>query len=714
MKEINYFFGANGTGKTTISRVIADCMQFPDCSITWAKGLPLKTLVYNRDFVDLNFKSVLKGIFTLGEQEIDTLAKIESAKGEIEKLKSDITGLTITLRGDNGKIGKKQELAELEEKYKERFWKTKKRYEDTLAGKHSGEGIRGFLDAQIKFLNKVLAESESNTSDLLPLAELESKAETVFSNKLTQVGSMVDIQPQRILSLEQEQILEKRVIGKEDVNISAIIKKLDNSDWVRQGLPYYQVNDDVCPFCQQKVGESFSEQLKEYFDETFQQDRASINALATDYLTESKRMQQQLETIINLHSPFMDKERLETVKKLLDSTVAVNIQRFEKKKEEPSLAIKLDSLKKPLDTISELIVTTNEKIIAHNAVVNNITHEKTVLTKQIWRFIVEELKNDIDDYKNGKNSFVKVIENLETQLKEKNDELIIKERELKTLESQNVGILATTISINGLLGSFGFNSFRLAEGDDGKTYKLVRPDGSDAQDTLSEGERNFVTFLYFYHLLKGSQTESGMSDNKVVVFDDPVSSLDSDVLFIVSSLIRKLFEDIRQNQGTIKQMFVLTHNAYFYKEIAYNPKRDKKKALKDVTFWMVRKNDKNTFVERRESNPIKTTYELLWEEVRTEPRNNATIRNTIRRILENYFKMVGGISLDSLYEEFDGDSKIQCKTLCSWIHDGSHSAFNDEHYIEDNTTVERYLEIFKQIFEKSKHIAHYDMMMKQP
>jgi len=84
----------------------------------------------------------------------------------------------------------------------------------------------------------------------------------------------------------------------------------------------------------------------------------------------------------------------------------------------------------------------------------------------------------------------------------------------------------------------------------------------------------------------------------------------------------------------------------------------------------------------------------------------------MRRILENYFKLLGNIPLDDLYKEFDGEDKVMCKALCSWINDGSHSAFDDDFYTPlDEATVTKYLEIFRQIFEKSKHISHYNMMM---
>ncbi len=37
-------------------------------------------------------------------------------------------------------------------------------------------------------------------------------------------------------------------------------------------------------------------------------------------------------------------------------------------------------------------------------------------------------------------------------------------------------------------------------------YKIIRPGGMDAKETLSEGEYNFISFLYFYHLVYGATT----------------------------------------------------------------------------------------------------------------------------------------------------------------------------------------------------------------
>jgi len=710
LKKFNYFFGANGTGKTTISRLIDKPANFSSCGIVWANEIELETRVYNRDFVERVFKQQIPGIFTLGEQEVDTLAKIASINNDIEKLNIDIKERTITLQGTDGKGGKKQELSQLETDYAEYFWTSKKDHEDKLSG-----GFRGYMGSKKDFKEKVLHEGTTNSEDLRPLEYLETKAAAVYSDTLTQVPSIPAILPEKLLSLERAPILSKRVIGKENVDIAAIIKKLNNSDWVRQGLPYFKANEGVCPFCQQKTDEVFSKSLSEYFDEAFEQDNASINALVADYTAESRRIQQQVQAVLDLQSEFVDNKKLENEMKLLDSRIVTNIHRLDQKTKEASQVINLESLKNVLDTIVAEIATANDKIQAHNAIEHNLTKERARLTAQIWKFIIEELKNYIATYNTQKFNLAKAIANLEMQLKTKHSERDEKGKYLRELEKQAAASIQPTIDgINGLLLSFGFTSFKLARGDDGKTYKLVRNDGSDALDTLSEGERNFITFLYFYYLLKGSLTETGMSVAKIVVFDDPVSSLDSDVMFIVSSLIRNLCKDVRQNKGTIKQIFVFTHNIYFHKEVTFNAKRDKDKLLNEKTFWLIRKRGVNSTIERQKSNPIRTSYQLLWDEVRTEPRNNMTIQNTLRRILESYFKLLGDIPLDELYEEFEGDDLIRCRELCSWINDGSHSGgvLSDEYYsMPDDATVDKYLKVFKAIFDQREHTAHYNMMM---
>ncbi|MCU0713599.1 MAG: AAA family ATPase [Pirellula sp.] len=116
LSQFNFLFGSNGTGKTTISRVIADESKFPTCIVTWKAGTKLQPMVYNHDFIERNFNqsTELKGVFTLGEKQVDTLTRIATLKGELNALTSKIETLTQNLQGADGNGGKKGELATLE------------------------------------------------------------------------------------------------------------------------------------------------------------------------------------------------------------------------------------------------------------------------------------------------------------------------------------------------------------------------------------------------------------------------------------------------------------------------------------------------------------------------------------------------------------------------------------------------------------------------
>ena len=85
---VNFFFGNNGAGKSTIAKAILS-----GAGVTYAPGrtsadyLPL---VYNQDFIDAHFRSYrnLKGVFTLNAKNADVQQKIDEKveeRGKIQK-----------------------------------------------------------------------------------------------------------------------------------------------------------------------------------------------------------------------------------------------------------------------------------------------------------------------------------------------------------------------------------------------------------------------------------------------------------------------------------------------------------------------------------------------------------------------------------------------------------------------------------------------------
>ncbi|MDZ4840083.1 MAG: AAA family ATPase [Bacteroidota bacterium] len=88
------------------------------------------------------------------------------------------------------------------------------------------------------------------------------------------------------------------------------------------------------------------------------------------------------------------------------------------------------------------------------------------------------------------------------------------------------------------------------------------------------------------------------------------------------------------------------------------------------------------------------------------------IQNILRRIIENYFKLSGKYVNDDLIVKFETKEQQDiCRSLTSWINDGSH-CINHDLYIEfQDRTIETYKNIFRDIFILTGHERHYKMMV---
>ncbi len=91
LKKINFVYGANGSGKTTISNLIANSgnEDYQECTVNWQHGMPLKTLVYNKQFRDHNFgRGKIEGVFTLGQATKVDIERIKQKQEELSELKT--------------------------------------------------------------------------------------------------------------------------------------------------------------------------------------------------------------------------------------------------------------------------------------------------------------------------------------------------------------------------------------------------------------------------------------------------------------------------------------------------------------------------------------------------------------------------------------------------------------------------------------------------
>ena len=128
LKKVNFIYGANGCGKTTISNYLHNNSEdkFQNCTTNWKNTQELKTLVYNKDFRERNFgKGKIGGVFTLGEATTEQIATINEKVEELKIIKADGVKKRETL---NTQIQKKETL---ENNFKETSWtKIYKKYDN--------------------------------------------------------------------------------------------------------------------------------------------------------------------------------------------------------------------------------------------------------------------------------------------------------------------------------------------------------------------------------------------------------------------------------------------------------------------------------------------------------------------------------------------------------------------------------------------------------
>lgn len=217
-KEINYFFGSNGVGKSSLGKVISNVSSYPSCEIYWASS-PVDIKIYNKQFVKDSFSqsNQIKGIFTLGKDLTDTQNFIEETNKKIGDLNTKIEGLEKSKSQQSEKLTKK--VTEMQDK----AWSLKRKFEDDFK-----PAFVGFMSSGESFFNKCLAE-QSNTSNLLSEKDIKEKCNRVFNDDLKSFDPILDFTFEELETKEYSDILKTKIIGKEDIEIAKLIQKLDFS-----------------------------------------------------------------------------------------------------------------------------------------------------------------------------------------------------------------------------------------------------------------------------------------------------------------------------------------------------------------------------------------------------------------------------------------------------------------------------------------------------
>lgn len=383
----------------------------------------------------------------------------------------------------------------------------------------------------------------------------------------------------------------------------------------------------------------------------------------------------------------------------------------------------------------ELIDELNTSIEDNNRNFNNLAKNQKAFEKKVWIYIAQMCKHDVEKFNMKEYKYTNLFELISKRKMLFDENIRLSKEKIEELRKDTISTDEAVEKINIILKNSGFNGFEIKEKSKTENniseYCLKRHSGEDENifKSLSEGEKNFIAFLYFYQLCLGADSIDKSEKKKIIVIDDPVSSLDSQVLFIVNSLIqhltarkgkskpdKKLFKNIY-----LEQIFILTHNIYFFKEVSF----DNQKTCIDRQFYTIKKVNNISTIEIT-TKPILNDYSLLWDSLHKiketlvtnthDKTHNISIANLMRRILESYVNFTGlGASVWNSIKEFDPADPINiiCSSLISELQDGSHKAspLDDLYFTRImNEEPKKLFDVFEIIFNGIGK-EHYSIMM---
>ena len=258
LKKVNFFFGNNGSGKSTIAKYLYDVSldnpsetNFPQCSQNGFNSSNHQVIVFNENFIESNFisRNTQYGIFSLNEknEEIDEKIKIE--QNILKKLESHI----ITLSGRKNNIAKDKEnkYNELKKICFEKRKSTIKSFlkiKDTFPYKQQQNNYDQLLN--ISVANKPLP--------IITFETLISDYKKYYDTELVKIENSISFElNQSIIDIEEEFkiILQKVIIGNNDIDIAQMINTLQIKKWVEDGIKIVDKDKEIqtCPFCQKKT-----------------------------------------------------------------------------------------------------------------------------------------------------------------------------------------------------------------------------------------------------------------------------------------------------------------------------------------------------------------------------------------------------------------------------------------------------------------------------
>lgn len=643
-EKLNIIYGWNYSGKTTISRVF-QC--FENCKLKEhylqaefeledydgnkgnQENLNLNNLeikVFNSDFIKDNIH--LEGekfnpILLLGEDTKKAQQELETKNIKLGKVKSIISRLGKTRDTIDNEIlaGLTQRASQIKETLQ-------------IVQAYTRTHIKPLFD-EIKVDYKNYIKSESEVSLLLKKATASENDKLLDKN---------DIEYRLLLS---KLIDSSKVLLKEVPEFSSTIQYLmenpDIANWIETGLPLHE-KKDKCEFCGNDLEKKRIKDLTAHFSEDLKFHKKKLTDLIAELKNEKQANPpyQKSDFYKNLWSDFEKannslKGQVSAYNKELTKLIKLLETKFEK----PFVQITdLTSVNDISEVFGESLSQYNTVISRNRTITKDFQTEKEEAIDTLKKHYTAKHIDEIELEK--KQTKIKLYETRETNFESHKIDL---EKEIKELESKVSKAHKGSEKLNSFIQKFlGREEIRVDVEKEGEKerFRLKRKDAKAVN--LSEGEKTAIAFSFFLtKLLEVNDLK------KVVVFiDDPISSLDSNHIFQVNSVIKDFFfskenpEDVNSKVLNCKQLFLSTHNFDFFNLLRELPSpKDGNKFY----YFVKRINEKESLIDKlpKSLKNYSSEYHYLFELIYSFNKQTdkdidlaLIIPNALRRFVELY------------------------------------------------------------------------------
>lgn len=699
-KKINLIYGLNGTGKSTFSCFLynPDKPEYSQCSI---EGLSdEEILVYNQQFIKDYFyqPDSLKGIFTLSKENKQAEQAIKAATKEVARLEQ----LNSSKKDD---ISKKQtELIQNEQNAENKIWEIKTEYSGgDRVFEYCLAGLMGRKNSLFVYIADIQKPDEKPKKTI---KELKEEAEAIKGDS-AQKYELIQEYKQKLEEIEIDEIFQKEIIGNENSTVAGLIKELKNSDWVKMGLKYIpdvvSKEGERCPFCQKKtITNDLAENIKNYFDVSYEQDIEKIKKLKGLYENYSEQLP-KIDIIDGISILKEKKEKFGTQINTVKVVLEKNISKIESKLSSPSTEVFLENSEDSISELNKVINEINAILVQHNSKIDNKENTLKEIKKSFWEIMRWDYDQTISAYFNSKKTLDDSVTELRKELAILETKIYAQKTIITERQKNTVNIEEAINNINNGLTELGIDGFSIEKHTD-VLYKIARKDYcEDTFDTLSEGEKMIISFLYFRELFKGKKSSTSVASKKIVVIDDPISSLSHIFVFNIGQMIKNDFF----NSPDSEQVFLLTHSLYFFYEMTDINKERRKENQK---LFRMMKNSEGSSVCEMKYEEIQNDYHSYWYVIKDESQPAPLIANCMRNIIEYFFNFIEKKDLNNVFQKpVLKDNKYQA--FCRYINRESHSlGQNIFDFKEFDYTI--FKEALGHVFIESGYKEHYEVMMK--